>query len=343
MKVNVLLPVYNGADVLPATVESVLGQTHREFRFVIVDDGSVDRTSEALKAFSAADARVRVVSLTRNSGIITALNVGLQHLDDDCEYVARIDCGDLCHPERLARQAAFLDSDRDCAVIGSRFEMFSTDGPLSEGIQRFEQFSNSLCTHAEIASNFTVMSPLHHPTLMCRRQLFTELGGYSERYPAAEDYELIGRIITRGLQVAKLSEVLVRCRFTAGRGISQTKRLQQVKTALQIKLEFIEANYLRDDTRRRCVVWGHREFAGYLAEMLLAGTYPFLPIGFTDFESEAWGTDLVGLPVLPPEAIVASRAPGEIVITMWNRDRDGIVDYLTEHGWTRNRDFFVFS
>jgi glycosyltransferase involved in cell wall biosynthesis len=343
MKLNILMPVYNGAEVLDATVQSVLAQTFPDFTFVIVDDGSVDATSARLARYGATDPRLRIVSLGRNGGIIAALNHGLEHLDDDCEYVARIDCGDVCSPDRMAAQVAYLDAHGDCAVLGSRFEMFGADGPLSDGILRFEQFSNGLCTHDEIHANFTVMSPLHHPTLALRREVFSDVGAYDPRCEAAEDYDLIGRILTRGLRVAKLSDVLTRCRFAAGRGISQTNRIQQVKTALDVKLRFVRANHLRDDVVRRCLIWGSREFAGYLAEILADGRHGLVPTAFTGFDPETWGREMSGLRVLAPDEMLARRGPDDVVITMWNRDRDRIMAWLVEHGWTRDRDFFVFS
>jgi glycosyltransferase involved in cell wall biosynthesis len=343
MKTNILMPVFDGEDAVRATIESVLGQTFGDFTFVIVDDGSTDGTLRVLEDVAAADRRVRVVPLGRNGGIIRALNAGLEHLDANCDFLARIDCGDLCAPDRLEKQVGFLAANRDCAVVASRFEMFRTEGPLSDGILRFQRFTNALCAHDEIVANFTVMSPLHHPTLAFRRDVFAKVGPYDEAYPAAEDYELVGRILTRGLRVAKLPEVLVRCRFTPGRGISQTRRIQQVKTALEVKLRFVGANYLEDDARLRCVIWGSREFAGYLAEILAEGRHCLDPICFTDFDPDTWGRELSGLRVLPPDEAVAAPAPGDIVITMWNIDRDAIVEYLARRGWTRNRNLFVFS
>jgi hypothetical protein len=343
MKLNVLMTVYNGESVLDQTMRSVLIQTYRNFSFIIVEDGSEDNTLACLKGYAERDSRVRLIPLSHNHGITGALNCGLQHLDTDCECVARIDCGDLCTPDRMTKQVDFLAGNPECMAVGSRFEMFSKEGELPEGIQRFQRFTNALCTYDEIKSNFTVMSPFAHPTITFRRRIFDEVGTYDEKYEAAEDYELVGRILTRGFQAHKLPEVLVTCQFTPGRGISQTRRVTQVKTALEVKLQFLGANYLTGDQERQCIIWGSREFAGYLAEKLAEGRHHLKAKCFTDFDPTVWGQEKSGLRLIPPREIVQCRLAGDIIITMWNQEREEIITYLTQNGWVRNRDFFVFS
>jgi len=343
MKLNVLMTVYNGGRVLDRTMRDVLIQTYRDFRFIIVEDGSKDNTLACLKGYAERDSRVRLIPLSHNHGITDALNCGLQHLDTDCEYIARIDCGDLCTPDRMTKQVDFLAGNPECMAVGSRFEMFSEEGDLPEGIQRFQHFTNALCTHDEIKNNFTVMAAFAHPTITFRRRIFDEVGTYDEKYEAAEDYELVGRILTRGFQVHKLPEVLVTCQFTPGRGISQTRRIRQVKTALEVKLQFILANYLIRYQVRRCIIWGSREFAGYLAEKLGEGRYHLKAKCFTDFDPTVWGQEKSGLRIKQPREIVQRGPTGDIIITMWNQERGKIITYLTQNGWVRNRDFFVFS
>jgi glycosyltransferase involved in cell wall biosynthesis len=343
MKLNVLMTVFNGGSALDQTMESLLTQTYPDFSFVIVEDGSEDDTWTRLKGYAEGDSRIRLIPLSHNHGIAGALNIGLQHVDTDCEYVARIDCGDSCAPDRMRKQVDFLAGNPGYRVVGSRFEMFSKEGELPAGILRFQNFSNALCTHEEIINNFTVMSPFAHPTITFRRQVFAEVGLYDEGYEAAEDYELVGRILTRGFLVHKMPEALVACRFTPGRGISQTRRVTQVKTALEVKLQFLLANYLPGDQERQCIIWGSREFAGYLAEKLAEGRHRLRTRCFTDFDPTVWGQEKSALRLLPPQDIAQYRLAGDIIITMWNQEREEIITFLTRNGWVRNRDFFVFS
>jgi len=341
VKVNVLMPVYNGAEKLGRTVASVLEQTWSDFSLVIVDDCSTDHTLNMIKAFAEKDQRIKLVQSEFNQGIVGALNKGLMHLDDDCEYVARIDCGDICARERLAKQVEYLERHPEVSLIGTEFEMFSESGELPEGILRFQRFSNGLHHHGEIKDNFTVMAPFAHPTLMFRRSFFVENGLYSDAYDAAEDYEIVGRAISRSCQVSKIPEVLVRCEFTPNQGISQVKRIKQVKSALRVKLDFMYSNYVTGP--QHFFIWGSKDFAGYLEEELKNEKYQARVKAFTDFDESVWSQVKNGLPIIPPEIMIRSMEKGDRVITMWNIGREEIVKYLDGHGLQRNVNYFVFS
>src|SRR5262249_25607593 len=74
--VSVLIPVYNGATYLEAAIESIRRQTHRDFEFIIVDDGSTDGSGELLQRIAPQDSRIRVVRGTHEGGV-AARNRGL--------------------------------------------------------------------------------------------------------------------------------------------------------------------------------------------------------------------------------------------------------------------------
>src|SRR5688500_10812628 len=99
--VTVLMPVYNGARHLAAAVESIQRQTHGEFEFLIVDDGSTDGSAATLEAIAARDARLRVVRVPHR-GIVAALNRGLELASGT--IIVRMDADDIAWPERIERQ-----------------------------------------------------------------------------------------------------------------------------------------------------------------------------------------------------------------------------------------------
>src|SRR6266446_4596042 len=80
--VSIVLPVYNEAATLPQLMTRHLSARYG-FEFVIVDDGSSDRTLEAAEQLAAIDDRIKVVSLRRNYGQTAALQVGFEHADGD--------------------------------------------------------------------------------------------------------------------------------------------------------------------------------------------------------------------------------------------------------------------
>ena len=158
--VSVLLPVHNASRYVGAAVESILRQTHRDFEFLILDDGSRDDSLALLRRFDARDARVHVISRP-NTGIVGALNELVALAKG--EWLFRMDADDVARPQRFQRQLAYLDANPDCVALGSRALFMDPDGsPLLEFIDCFE--------HADIER--TLMRPaigILHPTVAISR------------------------------------------------------------------------------------------------------------------------------------------------------------------------------
>ena len=103
--VTVLMPVHNGARFLPASIESVLAQTHGDLELLVVDDASTDRSTEIVGSYS--DPRIRLVTSPTRGGPARARNRGIDLARGRC--IAMQDADDCAVPRRLARQLAFLD------------------------------------------------------------------------------------------------------------------------------------------------------------------------------------------------------------------------------------------
>src|SRR5436309_2847710 len=98
--VTVLMPLFNAAQHVRAAMDSILGQTFRDFEFLIVNDGSVDESRGI--AASYGDSRIRIIDHDRNLGLSAALNHGIAEARG--KLVARQDGDDVSVPDRLARQ-----------------------------------------------------------------------------------------------------------------------------------------------------------------------------------------------------------------------------------------------
>ena len=97
-KITITLPVFNGMPFVRDAVESVLGQTYRDFRFLIIDDGSSDGSTEYLKSID--DPHVRLIA-RENRGLGATLNQLFS--ESETHYVVRMDSDDVCAPDRLLR------------------------------------------------------------------------------------------------------------------------------------------------------------------------------------------------------------------------------------------------
>src|SRR4029077_13002944 len=108
--VSVIVPCYNAAPFVQATIRSVLRQSWSHLEVLAVDDGSTDATFQIVEAIAADDPRVRPIRLARNHGSPAApRNAGVAAARG--EWVAFLDADDLWHPRKLELQMAVLAAD----------------------------------------------------------------------------------------------------------------------------------------------------------------------------------------------------------------------------------------
>lgn len=204
MPVSVTIPCYNAEATLPACLDSVLAQTLADFELVCIDDGSTDSTADILREYARRDSRVRPLPLP-HGGVALAAMAGIDAAKG--RYVARMDADDLMLPQRLAAQAAFLDANPDTGLVGCRVR-FGGDRGQAGGYAHYVDWTNTLLTHGDIANSRFVELPVPNPSIMFRRELVAEHGGYLQGgFP--EDYELQLRWLERGVGMAKVDAELM--------------------------------------------------------------------------------------------------------------------------------------
>ena len=196
---TVTLPVHNAMPYLPAAVESVLGQSYRDFEFLIIDDGSSDGSAEYLR--SLRDPRIKI-SVRENRGLGATLNELFSN--SQTQYVARMDADDVCEPHRLEKQMAFLQVRADVVMLGTGIAFFVED--------RVVDGFRPPAEHAEIRSRLLQKrSGVNHPTLIVKREAWAAVGGYRFN-GAGEDLDFCLRLCDYG-RVANLPEPLYRYRM----------------------------------------------------------------------------------------------------------------------------------
>lgn len=202
--VSVVMPVYNGARYLKEAVESILTQTLADLEFIIINDGSTDKSLEILEDFCKTDSRIRLLNNPKNRGVVDCLNEGIRHACG--RYIARMDADDIAISERLERQIEFLENNPEYVAVGCR--VLAIDG---EGLP-IRVFGDCF-SHEEIdRGNLKgVGSMIVHPTAIIRRESLEKVGGY-RYYPYAEDLDLFLRLAEIG-KLANLSEILLKYRL----------------------------------------------------------------------------------------------------------------------------------
>src|SRR5574343_1247325 len=182
--IDVLVTVYNGERFIAQTIDSVIGQTFQDWRLIIVDDLSTDRTEEIIRGYTARDPRILLIK-GAHKGIAAAANTGLRAVT--APLVARLDGDDVALPERLQVQYDYLRQHPDVLAVGSDVYLIDENNkrlrrrkaPLGwQNIQSILQTRNCMC----------------HPSATIRTSALRQIGGYRDKFRNSLDYDLWLRI-----------------------------------------------------------------------------------------------------------------------------------------------------
>jgi glycosyltransferase involved in cell wall biosynthesis len=191
--ISVVIPSYNAARFLPATLRSVLAQPGFALEVLVVDDGSSDGTPALL---AAQFPQVRLIR-QRNQGVAVARNTGLAEARHD--WVAFIDADDIWLPGKLQAQWALLSSQREAQMCYTAWQVWHTQdiepaadwlqalmdaGEAPEAAQRWQGASGWI--YPELLRDCVVWTS----TVLARRSLLQALGGFEPGLPVGEDYDL---------------------------------------------------------------------------------------------------------------------------------------------------------
>ncbi|MCC6904378.1 MAG: glycosyltransferase [Anaerolineae bacterium] len=223
--VSVVIAVYNSGETgLAPALASLQAQTLSGVEVIIVDDGSTDETPVYLAALDFPGLRVQ--RLEANRGQAAALNAGIRLARG--RYIARHDADDISAPERLERQAAFLDANPNVALLGSQVEWLDAVGRL---VRRFDY----PLTHEAIAAQLREKNSFAHGSVMFRREVAEAVGLYREPFRLAQDYDLWLRLCEHA-QAANVPDVLYRMRFSPGMASLRRNTEQNAYAALARQL-----------------------------------------------------------------------------------------------------------
>ena len=207
--VTIVMAAYNGAALLPETLASVSAQHFGDFELLVVDDRSTDATRDVVAAWP--DPRVRLIALAENGGPVVARNRAVAEARG--RYIAGLDHDDLCRPDRLARQVAYLDANPDIVLVGA-----NADNLYDDGLRAPTYAPNT--TPALVTWLSWIENPLVWSSVMMRGDAARALSPFTR--PAllyAEDFDLYHRVQRMG-RLARIDDVLVAYRQHAG-GLSK--------------------------------------------------------------------------------------------------------------------------
>ncbi len=225
--ISVLLPAYNAELFIEQSITSILKQTFLDFEFIIINDGSTDRTEEIIRGFS--DHRIRYFDNLKNCGLIYTLNRGIELANG--KYIARMDADDISLPKRFEKQFAYLENHPNCAVLGTAYLPVDLDNnPVMKPVES--------PIWAKMSEWFMVIGcPVAHPSVMYRTNLARRANGYNPRFLHAEDYEFWTRMIKLG-DICSLPEALLRYRTGNSNRVSEKFFLDQHEISIEIRQNY---------------------------------------------------------------------------------------------------------
>ncbi len=217
-RISVVMPVRNALPYLDESIASILGQTHRNFEFVIGDDGSTDGSTDVLRAWAARDSRIRLFE--RRDGLGPAQSSNWVVAQARHALIARMDADDIAHPDRLRRQLRVLADHPDAALVGSPAVGIDPDGRPVQEQPRWAIGSTSFG------------AAFAHGSILFRRPAFERAGGYRAECAYWEDLDLYLRMAAFG-RILILPDPIYHYRFAAT-STRLTSPEERVETAVNL-------------------------------------------------------------------------------------------------------------
>lgn len=227
--ISVVMPVYNGEKYLCEAIDSILNQTFKDFEFIILNDGSTDKTEEIILSYE--DPRIKYVKNEVNLQIVKTLNKGIALAKG--KYIARMDADDISLPQRFEKQLHFMESNPDVGVCGTWLKTFG----------EIEETWHMPTKHDEILVTLLFESCIMHPTVFLRKStLPQQYDIYDECFNTAEDYELWTRLILN-TRIANVPEVLLKYRVLDKLNNRSEYKLKQKSLADKVKIKYWSSFY----------------------------------------------------------------------------------------------------
>ena len=206
--ISVVMPVYNAEEYLEESINSILNQSFEDFEFIIINDGSKDKSEKIVKSFQKKDKRIILINNKKNSGLPITLNKGISQSVG--KYIARMDADDISLKDRLKVQYNFLEVHPEIALVGSSAIIIDESGNRIGVLRKFDNYKKT--SRKLLKSN-----PMIHPSIMFRNDLKLR---YREKFQSSEEYDLYLRLLSSGKNITNLSDYLIKYRISSGSFVS---------------------------------------------------------------------------------------------------------------------------
>lgn len=327
--VSVVLPVRDGGKFLSLAVDSILSQAFANLELLLIDDHSTDA---AITALDKSDRRLKIHACSGH-GLVDACNTGFALAAGD--FIARMDADDISLPGRIGSQLDYFDQHPSIDISGCCVEIFSDTGILG-GLERYQNWLNSVREPAQVQQQIFIESPLPNPGLMFRKRALQRLGGYRHnQWP--EDYDLLLRADAAGMRMGKPEPVLLRWREHEAR-LTHTDSLYGRQNFMQAKSHFLVHHRLQG---RPVIIWGAGPTGRRIFDLVTAEGA--IVEGFIEVHPRRIGGQKRGLPVWPVSKVENLGQAMLLVAVGAAGARAEITAYLDLHDKLPGQDYLFVA
>jgi glycosyltransferase involved in cell wall biosynthesis len=179
---SIIIPVKNGARYISECLESCfLQKTDYNFEIILVDDHSSDDTLHRAEQFKSSLKIPFKILRSRGNGISDALNTGIA--ESSAQFIIRIDADDRMKQDRVQSQVSYAQINPNLVLLGSQIEFIGDFNPKNKP----NLYPSS---DLDLRKKLSYGCFFAHPSVLIRKKILDQLGGYNSKMDGAEDYEL---------------------------------------------------------------------------------------------------------------------------------------------------------
>lgn len=270
--VSVILPVYNGENYLRLSVESVLGQTFRDFELIVIDDGSKDSTPEIARSYGE---RLRYVR-QENTGVAGAFNHGLRLAAG--RYISWLSHDDVFLPAKLEKQVGAISQAATPSVCYTDVQMIGPEGNIIT--------EHRLPEHGrdEVLRNVLTIGPvcMASYSILYDRRCIDEIGMYSVKLRYAQDIDMLARLAQR-FPLIHVPEVLMQVREHEQRAIHSKSWAREVVRFFRERLDALPIEELYPELGANASGNERSEAYMKLADAFANQPFPLYRVAFSPY------------------------------------------------------------
>tara|TARA_A100001015_G_scaffold227188_1_gene256624 strand:- start:6483 stop:7238 length:756 start_codon:yes stop_codon:yes gene_type:complete len=176
----VVLAAYNDEKLLKFAIDSIIRQSYKNWKLVLVDDGSNDKTLTIMNAYKKYR-KVEIIINKKRIGLTKCLNKVITKNKN--ALIARMDADDISSTKRFEKQINFLHKNKDISLLGTNANYYNESN-------KYIGKSNLPNKDNEIKQLLNKKNPFIHSSVVFKKSFFNELKGYNEFFFNAQDYDL---------------------------------------------------------------------------------------------------------------------------------------------------------